>query len=302
MVRDRSIRVGVVSLFLVMSACSSSAPAARPVGECPVAPRSIVVSIDQWRELVARLAGDCGRVTTILATSADPHDFEPTPADIATFDAADLVVKNGLGYDPWVDRSLAAGDRQAPVLDVGRVVDPKTVPANPHRWYRPADVHAVAGAVTARLIRTDPQAREYFRDRERRWAVVMLPYDRQVTTMKAAHSGRRFAATEGVFDLMAGAIGLIDRTPAGYRRAASNGSEPGPADLAEFESRLRDGSVDVLIDNAQTAGSVPRRLRRVATAAGVPVVEVTESQPARFATFAAWQRDQLTRLDRALSR
>ncbi len=294
--------VGVVAVLITISACSSSTPATQPVGDCPVAPRSIVVSIDQWRELVTRLAGDCGRVTTILTTSADPHDYEPTPSDIAMLGTADLVVKNGLGYDSWVDRSLAAGDHRARVVDVGRAVGPKSVPANPHRWYRPADVHAVARAVTAQLTRSEPRARTYFRDRARRWRAAMDGYDQQVTALTAKHSGRQFAATEGVFDLMAGTLGLVDRTPGGYRRAASNGSEPGPADLAEFESRLREGNVDVLIVNDQTAGSVPRQLRRVAIAAGVPVVEVTESQPAKFTTFAAWQRDQLTRLDQALSR
>lgn len=302
MVRYRSVRTGAACLVVALGACASSTPSATPVGNCPVPPRRIAVSVDQWRELVERLAGDCGDVTTILTTTADPHDFEPTPADIAALSDADVVVENGLGYDPWVDRSLAVADHRATVLDVGRVVGVRTGTANPHRWYRPADVHRMARAVTAELVRHDPRAGTYFRKQARRWDASMHRYDTTVAALRARHAGARYAATEGVFDLMAHALGLVNRTPTGYERAVSNESEPGPADLAAFESRVRSGAIDVFIDNPQTQGSIPDRLRVLAKRASVPVVEITESQPARFATFAAWQLDQLHRIDRALSR
>lgn len=299
-VRHWSVRISTVGVLVALSACSSSAPSSSPVGACPVAARRIVVSVDQWRELVTRLAGDCARVTTVLTTTADPHDFEPTPSDIARLSDADLLVKNGLGYDAWTDQSLAVLDHRPTVVDVGRTVGLRPGAANPHRWYRPSDVHLVATAITNELSRRDPLARTYFRNRLTRWNASLRQYDATVAELKLKYSGRRFAATEGVFDLMAESLGLLNRTPRGYQRAASNESEPGPADLAEFESRLREGGIDVLIDNSQTQGAIPKRLRQVATRAGVPVVEVTESQPARSARFATWQLDQLARLDEAL--
>ena len=78
-----------------------------------------------------------------------------------------------------------------------------------------------------------------------------------VEELRAAATGRTYAATETVFDRMAAAVGLTDVTPEGYRRAASNESEPAPGDLAEFEAALADGSIDVLIYNTQTSGSMP---------------------------------------------
>ena len=76
---------------------------------------------------------------------------------------------------------------------------------------------------------------------------------------------------------MAAALGLEDATPSGYRKAAANGSEPGPADLAAFEDLLSSRAIDVLIYNRQTEGAVPKQLRAAAERAGVPVVEVTET-------------------------
>ena len=63
---------------------------------------------------------------------------------------------------------------------------------------------------------------------------------------------------------MAAAVGLTDATPEGYRRAASNESEPAPRDLTAFEAALADGTVDVLVFNSQTSGGIPEQLRAAA--------------------------------------
>ena len=99
---------------------------------------------------------------------------------------------------------------------------------------------------------------------------------------------------------MAAALGLVDATPEGYRRSVSNDSEPSPGDLAAFETALGDGSIDVLIYNTQTSGSVPEQLRAAAEEAGVPVVEVSESPGDADGSFVAWQLAQLTELSDAL--
>jgi len=99
---------------------------------------------------------------------------------------------------------------------------------------------------------------------------------------------------------MAAALGLVDATPEGYRRSVSNDSEPSPGDLAAFETALGDGSIDVLVYNTQTTGSVPEQLRAAAEKAGVPVVEVSESAGDANGSFVAWQLAQLTALSGAL--
>ena len=86
-------RMGVVAVVigaLAMAACGSSdsggTASGGPKGDCPTAPLPVVVSVDQWGDIVDQLAGDCGDVTTIIkSSSADPHDYEPTPADTAAF-------------------------------------------------------------------------------------------------------------------------------------------------------------------------------------------------------------------------
>ncbi len=154
--------------------------------------------------------------------------------------------------------------------------------------------------MTAALGELSPDAAGTFTAQAEAWTTGLQPYRDAVAGLQATAAGRSYAATETVFDPMAGAIGLTDATPPGYRDSASNETDPAPGDIAAFETALGDGSIDVLVHNTQTEGSIPAQLRDAAEAAGVPVVDVTESAPAAAGSFVSWQLDQLRRLTDAL--
>ncbi|UDY37235.1 metal ABC transporter solute-binding protein, Zn/Mn family [Dermatobacter hominis] len=278
-----------------------TADAPEPKGDCPVGPVQVVVSVDQWGDVVRQLAGDCAEVTTIVDGAAgDPHEFEPTPSDVAAFDGADLVVVNGLGYDTWATDAVASSSGEPKVIDAGEIAGSE-VGDNPHVWYDPTVVRETATAVTQALQEVSPrEAEEYYTDRFQRWEQALAPYDAAIERIRAGATGRPYAATESVFDLMAAALGLTDVTPSGYRDAAANESEPAPADVDGFETALRDRKADVLIDNTQTEGPLPQQLADVARQAGVPVVPVTETVPADAGSFVEWQVAQLDALAAAL--
>ncbi len=99
---------------------------------------------------------------------------------------------------------------------------------------------------------------------------------------------------------MAQAVGLSDETPAGFVRAAANEVDPSPGDISDFEVALAGGAVDVLVFNTQTESPVADQLRSRAQAAGVPILDVTESPPPD-STFVSWQVAQLEALGEALT-
>jgi zinc/manganese transport system substrate-binding protein len=294
--------VGVLALAL--TACASSGRGGTPppaaAGACPTAPVSIVVTVDQWGDIVNRLAGACGRVTTIFASSsADPHDYEPSPADAASFEDAALVVVNGLDYDPWADKAVAALDRRPEVVNAGKVVGLRTGD-NPHVWYGPEYVSEVADAVTRALGNVEPHDATYFDRSNRAWKTAMRQYRTEIERIKPRAVGKAYGATEGVFDYMAAALGMRNATPAGFQRTSANDAEPAPGDLHEFEEALTNGAMSVLVFNTQTEGAIPDQLRNVADAAHVPVVNVTESVPPSYDSFEGWQVSQLRDLATAL--
>jgi len=267
---------------------------------CPTAPVAVVVSVDQWGDIVSELGGACANVKTVLASSSvDPHDYEPSPADAAWFKGAKLVVVNGAGYDAWASKLAGSSAAGAPVVSAAEVT--KTPDgANPHLWYMPSAVTAVADAVTAEFSKLDPQAGDYFSQRRSQFTTAMAPYTSLIAKIKAGASAKSYAATESIFDYQAQALGLVNKTPEGYRRASANESDPSPGDIDAFRRVLDGRQADVLIYNTQTQGSVPQQIRSTAEQAGIPVVDVTETVPPGQNSFEGWQDAQLTALAKAL--
>ncbi|MGE4362153.1 metal ABC transporter solute-binding protein, Zn/Mn family [Mycolicibacterium austroafricanum] len=323
-----------VSLPFVLSACGgddTSAMDTSAAPDCPTTPVNVVVSVDQWGNIVSQLGGACAEVTTVLAGSAvDPHDYEPAPSDAADFEGAQLVVLNGGHYDEWAAKLAATSAADAPVVNAvelsgghaeqgqehagedghghaeegqehaGEQGQELGDEGNPHVWYNPTAVTEVAEAVTAQLGKLSPDAAGYFAERHAEFAESMKPYDEVIAAIKAGATGRTYAATESVFGDMATALGLVDRTPQGYQVAAANESDPSPADLDAFLQLLADRGVDVLIYNTQTEGSVPEQIRSAAEQAGIAVVDVTETLPSDAKSFQDWQVAQLDSLAKAL--
>ncbi|MFM8598279.1 MAG: metal ABC transporter solute-binding protein, Zn/Mn family [Mycobacterium sp.] len=279
---------------------STTAAASPPSGTCPSAPVDVVVSVDQWGDIVTELGGACTAVKTVLASSSvDPHDYEPAPAEAASFSGARLIVVNGADYDHWATDLAATAAPAAPVVDAAAVTGTEDG-ANPHLWYKPSAVTAVADAVTAELSRIDPAAAGYFAERRSAFTTTMQPYSDLIAKIKAAAAGRSYAATESIFDYQAQALGLVNKTPQGYARAAAAEAEPSPADIDAFRNALSNREIDVLVFNTQTEGSIPEQIRITAEQNGVPVVNMTETVPPGETTFAGWQEGQLKALAKAL--
>ena len=315
------IRCGVIGLSAMVltasiSACGSNptaestsparespppeTAAAAQAGACPTAPVDVVVSVDQWGDIVSELGGACATVKTVLASSSvDPHDYEPSPADAASFTGAKLIVLNGADYDHWASDLAATSAPAAPVVSAAAVTRTEDG-ANPHLWYSPSAVTAVADAVSAELAKIDPEAASYFSEQRAAFATTMQPYSTLIEKIRAGATGKSYAATESVFDYSAEALGLINKTPQGYQQAAANESEPAPADIQAFQKALANKQIDVLIYNTQTEGSIPEQIRAAAEESGIPVVEVTETVAPGETTFVGWQDKQLTALAEAL--
>jgi zinc/manganese transport system substrate-binding protein len=290
-----------------LAACGSDeTQQAESAGNCVTTPVNVVVSVDQWGDIVSALGGDCAKV--------DPHDFEPSPADAAKFQGAQLVVINGGHYDEWATKLAQSTAPNAVVVsaigtgdddhghdhgdgDGGHAHEHSN---NPHAWYSPAAVTGVADTVTEELGQLAPDARDYFAQRRTAFTTSMQPYQDLINDIKTKAPGKRYAATETVFDDMAAAVGLVNQTPPGYQSASSNETDPSPADLDAFLRLLGDRGVDVLIYNTQTEGSLPKQIRAAAESAGIPVVDVTETVAPGADSFEAWQVNQLTALAKAL--
>jgi zinc/manganese transport system substrate-binding protein len=282
----------MLSIVLLLLGWGVAAARAEPI--------AVVAAENFYGDVAAQIGGDAVAVTSILTNpDQDPQLFEASPSTARRLAAARIVVLNGADYDPWMAKLAAASPNPGrATVDVAALMH-KSAGDNPHLWYDPPTMPAVAAALAARLIEADPGRRADYERRLAAFQASLAPLRAKVARMRGAYAGTPVTATEPVFGYMAAAIGLEMRNGR-FQIAIMNDTEPGASEVAAFENDLRNRRVKVLLYNNQTSDELTGKMRAIAKAAGVPVVGVSETEPPG-ATYQDWMMAQLSALDAALS-
>jgi ABC-type Zn uptake system ZnuABC Zn-binding protein ZnuA len=118
---------------------------------------SVVATTTQVADLVRNVGGERVSVRGILASGADPHDYEPRPSDAAALVEAPLVFKSGGDLDAWLDGLIDNAGGDAEVVDlIGSV---NTTDSDPHWWQNPRNAILAVRAIRDALIAADPDGR-----------------------------------------------------------------------------------------------------------------------------------------------
>lgn len=264
------------------------------------APIRIVAAETFYGEVAAAIGGSGVDVESIaISPDADPHDFAPPPSVARTVADADIVVMNGLDYDHWMESLVEAAPKDGrTVVDVAELLG-ATPGGNPHLWYDPKAVPALAKALAEELAARDPGNAAGYGERLAAYDASLGTLSAQIAEIRGRFAGTPVIASEPVFGLMAEALGL-DMLGDDFQRAVMNETEPSPKAIAAVEDDIRSGRARVLFYNHQVVDPLTERLLAIAEDAKVPVVAVTESMPAG-STYVDWMRSQLDATARALA-
>jgi zinc/manganese transport system substrate-binding protein len=265
------------------------------------ADRIVVVAAENFYGDIARqIGGDRVAVVSIMSNpDQDPHLFETTPGIVRQLAAAQIVILNGANYDPWMDKLLAATPRAGRTVVSAAQLTGRKPGDNPHLWYDPATMPAMATAIADALAKADSAHAPDYAARLKTTLAALARITQRVAQLKAKHAGIPVTATEPVFGPMTDALGLTMRNQR-FQLAMMNDTEPSARDVAAFESDLKERKVKALIYNSQVSEKLTERLRDIAGKAKVPVIGVTETMPPNV-SFQDWVLGELDALDKALS-
>jgi zinc/manganese transport system substrate-binding protein len=261
---------------------------------------AIVASINVYGDVAQRVAGDLAGVTSIVTSAAqDPHEYEASAQDRLAVDKAGIVIKNGGGFDPFMDTLLAAGSAAAVIdavavsgLDVGG-------DGNEHVWYSFAAIAKVAAAVRDELAALDPGNAEAYDSNYQAFADELAGLDDAAADLRPTADGKGVAITEPVPLYLLEAVGLVNQTPPEFSEAVEEGADVPPRALQDMLDLLASGQIAVLAYNSQTADNTTEQVRQAANTAGIPVVEFTELLPEGL-SYVQWQRGNIAALAAAL--
>jgi zinc/manganese transport system substrate-binding protein len=282
----------------LLAGCGAASLGVRPGG------RILAVGAeDQYANVIEQVGG---RYVSTLAVESnpntDPHTFEASPSVAETVGAAGLVVQNGLGYDTFIERiESASPSSRRKVIDVQTLLGLPDSTPNPHLWYKPRTMPAVARAVAADLAALEPAHAAYFEANAAAFERSLAPWRRALARFAAEYPRTPVATTEPVGDYMLEAAGTVDLTPFSLQADIMNGVDPAPQDVTMQNSLFAGHHVKVFVYNQQVTDSLTQSFLAAAKSYGVPVVGVYETMPTSGYDYQSWMLAELRALRRAVA-
>jgi zinc/manganese transport system substrate-binding protein len=263
---------------------------------------SVVAAENFWGNIAAQIGGSYVHVSSIITNpNADPHLYESNAENAEAVAAANVVIVNGVGYDDFMNKLLSVSkNNNRQVLTVASILNVAGSDPNPHLWYDIPRISVVAGQIAASYESKDPGHKLDYEHNLQKFNKSLQPLLNTISQIRQHYSGQPVAYTERVPGYLLADADLSVKTPAGFASAIEDGTDPSPADTEAMDNLIIGKDLKVLLYNSQTTSPVTQTVRNLAAKARIPIIGVTETQPANEPTYQSWQQDQLNELLNAL--
>jgi len=232
----------------------------------------VVTSFSILADLTREVGGDRIELTNLVDADADAHVYEPSPDDAKALLRADLIVANGLGFEPWLERLLASSEPKGKRIDASAGVVPlmldedgEAVP-DPHAWQSLTNAEIYVRNIAKVLGELDPANLNVYIERRdaylARLHALLKKADAQIAGLPA--SQRKVVTSHDAFGYLGQAWQLKFIAPQGL----STHDEPSAAEVAALIRQIRNEGVRaVFVENIRD----PRLIRQIADEAGAKV-------------------------------
>jgi zinc/manganese transport system substrate-binding protein len=234
--------------------------------------------------------------------NTDPHTYEATPSVGQKIAKANLLIENGVGYDTFMDTLASASPNSArKMINVQHLLGLPNSTANPHLWYNPKTMPAVAKALASDLSALDPAHAATFHANETKFVASLQPWLNAIAAFRADYAGTTAATTEPVADYLLTAMGIKNLTPWQFQADIMNGTDPTPQDVSLEQGFFTKHQVKVFCYNQQVTDPLTDSIRQTALAAHVPVVGVYETMPVPGYDYQSWMMAELNAMKKAIT-
>ncbi|MFH1620876.1 MAG: zinc ABC transporter substrate-binding protein [Patescibacteria group bacterium] len=121
---------------------------------------AVTATIYPWAFVAERVGGDRVTVTVTTPAGAEPHDYEPTPRDIADAKNSKIFILNGLGMDAWAERILP--EMQSAGIQTVKISNLTQTSEDPHIWLNLDVMNKAASKLAEILSQVDPTNKDFY--------------------------------------------------------------------------------------------------------------------------------------------
>jgi zinc transport system substrate-binding protein len=257
-----------LSVFLLMSlvftGCSGGGVDQSQNQPEPSSKMKIVTSFYPLYEIARRVGGEHADVQNLVPPGAEPHDYELTPKEISEVYAADILVVNGFGIEPWLEKLLPElGKSGVKIVNVSTlfgelIARPEGEKGDPHFWLDPSRYIREVSAVQLAFSEADPANRDYYEANAKSFTGELEELDREFSAGLSNCSTRSFVTNHAAFGYLAQRYQLQMVSIAGLSPEA----EPSARDLADLTDLLREKSTKYVLVETLVSPKIGETLAR----------------------------------------
>ena len=291
--------VAAVASVAALTACSGIA-SGDPTASGKIA---AIGAENEYADVISQVGGKYVQASAIMSNpNTDPHTFEASASVARLVSGAQLVVQNGVGYDTFMNTlENAAPSSSRKVIVVQNLLGLPTATPNPHLWYKPSTMPAVANAIAADLAAVQPDHASYFKANAAAFVNSLTAWNNAIAAFKAKYLGTPVATTEPVADYMLQAAGVDNLTPFAFQADIMNGTDPSAQDVAVERSLFTQHKVKAFLYNQQVTDTLTESFVTLAHANGIPVVGVYETMPVPGYDYQSWMLTEVQDLQKAVA-
>lgn len=252
---------------------------------------AVVASFSVLGDMAKQIGGDRITLRNIAGPDVDAHGFQPKPSDAAALANAALVIRNGLGFEGWLDRMIRSSGFKGRLVTTTEGITPRMMEAHghhshdhggagrrqnhsvgprqvpdPHGWQDLGLGQHYVRNITAGLIAADPAGEALYRRNAEAYAARLATLDHwvraEIAQIPAAR--RKLVTSHDAFGYFGSAYGVRFLAPQGV----STEAEPSAAEVGRLIRLIRAENISALFMENMTN---PATLQRIAQETGVRV-------------------------------
>ncbi len=316
--------VWLLALLMLLNACGgeTAAPAAGPTAAPAAGKLDVVATFSILGDLVQNVGGDRVALHTLVGAGGDAHTFDPSPADSVALVEADLIVENGLGFEPWLDDLYSSSGSQATrAVVTGQVVPIKAEEGeehaeeheehaeegefDPHIWSDVGNAVLVVEAIRDALAKADPANADVYKANAEQYLAQLKTLDELIVaeTNKLPQERRKLVTSHDTFGYFAKRYGYeIVGTALGS--VSTEAADPSAGELAGLIEQIKAAGVPAIFaENIENSDLMDRIAAEAGVALGPTLYTDALGQPGSDGdTYLKMMRYNITTIVTALGK
>lgn len=271
----------------------------------------VITSFYPLYDWTRQVGGDRIEVMNLVPAGVEPHDFEPTPADVLRIQSADLLIHQGGGLQPALEQLVKSLQSPRPVILTATqgfqlrkgLPDPhghqRSEAPDPHIWLDPVLAKEIVGRIADVLMKLDAGGAATYRQNAHMYQAKLDTLHIEFQHGLATCRLREVITSHAAFAYLTTRYGL-QQTPI---MGLSPNEEPSPRQLARLADFAKKRDIKVIYFETLVSGKVAATLAREVGAKTLvlnPIEGLTPQEAAKGKDYLALMRENLINLREGL--